>query len=281
MPVVSHLTDQQSSQIPAYIEKWQWKWMLTNTIDRPKLQKGIQDVCAEIGIEVPHEFLYYPNPPAIWRDFDNWKSKITRVLSQYWAYQIPLSDLDAMYRLWGPGNTRPTFNFAAKRYSPGVRYALCETEDSDETSGTVITRELHGQVWKQFQFYIPVVSYELFDYYSGGESGPHINYLGQRAWKEDPSSQTGFKDQSFIGPELWLLQELACVDFCHQVLGIDRNERLYCGLEALVEHGSFCGVFGQLCVACERPSQIQIEHEAVKFTFSDGETFTTTIMFRD
>ena len=78
-------------------------------------------------------------------------------------------------------------------------------------------------------------------------------------------------EYSFIGPGQWLLRELACVDFCHRVLGINRNERLYAGLEAIVENGSFCGVFGRLCVACQRPHTIEIENKNVKFTFPDGE----------
>lgn len=274
MNVVSHITDEQKVQIPFYVEKWKAKCLLTSPIFRPAFEKGIQDICEEIKIEVPREFLYYSSPAAMWRDFEVWKPKITQVRSQYWGYQIPLCDPESMHRRWSPGNKRPAFNFAAKRYSPGIPYALCETENSDETSGTVIERGLHSYLWQQFEFYIPFLHWHLFDYYSGGQSGAPCEYLAERAYKEDPSSQVGYEDQCFIGPEVWLLRELACVDFCHHVLGITRNERLYRGLEAIAESGSFCGVFGQICVACERPSKIEINGQKFKVTFSDGDIFT-------
>jgi hypothetical protein len=281
MPLISHVTDEQRSQIPHYIEKWESKRLLTTPIFRSGFEKGLQDICAEISIEIPQEFLYYPSPAAMWEDFEAWKPKITQVQTQYWYYQIPLCDPSSMHRLWSPGIQRPAFNFAAKRYSPGPKYALCEAQDSDETSGTIIEKTLHRELWNHFEFYGLAQHCSqghhspLNGYHAGRLNEDEIasSYLEERLLSQDPSSQIGYIDLCFIGPQLWLLRELACVDFCHSVLGIDRNERLYGGLEALVENGSYCGVFGRLCVACERPYKIEEGGRKFSVTFRDGDVF--------
>jgi len=274
MPIVSNITEEQASQIPVYIEKWKDVSFLTTPIDHARFEQGIKDVHEEIGIEIPSKFLYYPSPAAMWRDFENWAPKITTVLTQYWSYQIPLCNAYGMHRLWKPGNERPAFNFAATRYSPGRKYALCETKDSDETSGTLIEKALHTELWKQFayDFKLPI-DWSLLGYYACGENEPPEDYLSDIAEREDNTLQVHPQDCCFLGPENWLLLELACVDFCHHVLGIERNERLYRGLEAIVQSGSFCGTFGKLCVASERPSAIEITEKGFNLTFRDGEVF--------
>ena len=60
----------------------------------------------------------------------------------------------------------------------------------------------------------------------------------------------------------------------YRALGINRNEKLYAGLEAIVEGGSFCGVFGRLCVACERPYRIEIDDRVFTLMFPDGEVLS-------
>jgi hypothetical protein len=242
-------------------------------IVRPAFERGIQDVCKEISVDWPREFLYFPSPAAMWRDFDNWKSKITAIGTEFWVYQLPLCDPKGMHHLGRSRSTRPAFNFAATRYSPGVEFALCETADSDETSGTVIENGLHSWLWEQMLYY-ERFTYRLLEYYAGGDEGPLLDFDGLGPINIDPG--VSLKNCCFIGPETWLLHELACVDFCHNVLGITRNERLYGGLEALVEHGSYCGTFGRLCVVCERPVKIEVGEKSHKFFFADGEEFVDT-----
>lgn len=246
---------------------------MTAPVDLAIFKQGIQDIHEELAMETPREFLYYPSPAAMWREFEMWKPKITRVLTQFWRYQIPLCDPSSFHRRFGPGSRRAAFNFAVRRYSPGPNYALRETKDSNEESGTIILGTLHGKLWKRFDFDLPfnlslVSTYPCFDFEEPGE------YLYDKAEKEDPTNQMDFKEYCFIGPDYWLLRELACVDFCHCVLGINRNERLYSGLETIVENGSFCGVFGSLCIVCERPSKIELNDEIFKLNFPDGEVFT-------
>jgi hypothetical protein len=269
----SQLDKAQEKQIPLYIEKWVAKCVLTTAITPTLFEKGLQEIHEELGMEAPREFLYYPSPAAMWREFEVWRPKITRVLTLFWRYQIPLCDPSSMHRLWSPGNKRLEFNFAAKRYCSGPNSALLETDDSDETAGTVIKRELHGRLWKRFDFQVPF-NWNLLGYYACGDYEPPSDYLSERADEEDPTNQMPYQDYCFLAPDRWLLRELACVDFCHHVLGIHRNERLYAGLETIVESGSFCGVFGRLCVACERPHQIEIEDKSLKLIFTDGKVFT-------
>jgi hypothetical protein len=276
MEIISQLDEAQEKQIPFYIEKWRVKCLLTTPITPTLFEEGLKDIHEELGMEAPREFLYYLSPTAMWREFEVWKSKITRVLTQFWRYQIPLCDPSSMHRRWGAGSERSEFNFAAKRYYPGPKYALRETEDSDETSGTVIKKGLHGQLWERFEFETPV-GCRFFGYFPCDDNDTIDDYLYKRADKEDPTNQMHYWEYCFISPEKWLLRELACVDFCHHVLDINRNERLYTGLEAIVENGSFCGVFGRLCVACERPHTIEVDNKNFKFTFPDGEVILLQI----
>jgi hypothetical protein len=273
MHVISRVTEEQASQIPIYIEKWRAKCLLTNPVIPALFERGLQDVHQEVGMEAPSEFIYHLSPAAMWREFEVWKPKITRVLTQFWSYQIPLCDPYSMHRYWSPGNKRPAFNFTAKRYSPGPNYALCEAEVSDETSGTVIEKQFHSELWKRFDFQVPV-DWCLLNCCACGAYEPPEDYLWERLEEEDPNNRIGYEDYCFLAPQHWLLRELACVDFCHTVLGINRNERLYSGLEAVVESGSFCGTFGRLCIACERPCDIEVNQEGVKLTFRDGEVFS-------
>lgn len=273
MHVVSKLTEEQESQIPFYIEMWRAKCALTTPIVPALLEQGLQDIHQEIGMEAPSQFLYYLSPAAMWRDFEVWKPKITRVLTQFWSYQIPLCDPYSMHRYWSHGNKRSAFNFTAKRYSPGSTYALREAEDSDETSGTVIEKQFHTELWKRFEFQVPF-DWSLLGYYACDAYAPPDDYFWERADKDDPTNQMHYQDYCFLAPQQWLLRELACVDFCHRVLGINRNERLYSGLEAIVEGGSFCGTFGRLCIACERPCQIEVNEEGFTLIFRDGAVFS-------
>ena len=270
--IISQLDKAQEDQIPFYIEKWRSKCLLTTPVNPALFEQGMQDIHEELGMEVIHEFLYFSSPTAMWREFEVWKPKVTRVLTQYWRYQIPLCDPSSMHRRF-PGSGRAAFNFSARRYSPGPHFALRETEDSNEESGTVLLSTFHAKLWKRFDFNVPfnlslVGTYACFDFEVPGE------YLYDKAGKEDPANQIDYTEYCFLGPDHWLLRELACVDFCHHVLGINRNERLYSGLEAIVESGSFCGVFGPLCVACERPSKIEVEDKIFKMVFPDGEMFS-------
>ena len=272
MNIISQLDKAQEDQIPFYIEKWRSKCLLTTPVNPALFEKGMQDIHEELGMEAIHEFLYFPSPIAMWREFEVWKPKITRVLTQYWRYQIPLCDPSSMHRRF-PGSGRIAFNFAAKRYSPDTHFALRETEDSNEESGTVILSTFHARLWKRFDFDVPIKlsfvgTYACFDFEMPGE------YLSERADKEDPANQIDHTEYCFLGPDHWLLRELACVDFCHHVLGINRNEKLYSGLEAIVESGSFCGVFGPLCVACDRPGKIEVGDKIFKLIFPDGEIFS-------
>jgi hypothetical protein len=273
MTVISQLEKGQGEKIPHYIEKWQAKCTLTTPIIPALFEQGLQDIHEELGMEIPREYLYYPSPTAMWRDVEVWKPKITRVLTQFWSYQIPLCDPFSYHRQYTPVSKRPAFNFAAKRYSPGPKYALCETEDSNETSGTVIEKEFHSQLWKLFDFQAPIDWEELGYYYTSGnfETPDYFEYIAQ---EEDLTNQAHYRDYCLLAPQPWLLHELACVDFSHHVLGINRNERLYAGLEAIVENGSFCGVFGRLCVACERPAKIELKNKSFKLTFRDDEVFS-------
>ena len=273
MDVISHLTQQQADQIPIYIEKWKSMCSLTTPIERGPFEAGLRAVHNEIKIEAPQEFLYFLSPAAMWREFESWKAKITSVGTQYWSYQIPLCDPYSMHRLWRPGSTRPAFNFAARRYSPGLGYALCETDDSNETWGTVINKEFHSELWKGFEFSLPF-DWGLLSYYTFEEDGPIDEYLWERAHKEDETSQVGYQQCCFLAPEKWLLWELACVDFCHNVLGVERNGKLYRGLEAVVKYGSFCGTFGRLCVVCERPQSIEVDENGFTLNYRDGEFFS-------
>jgi hypothetical protein len=273
MNIISQLDEAQKKQIPFYIEKWRNKSLLTDPITPTLFEQGLQDIHEELGMEAPREFLYYLSPAAVWREFEVWKPKITRVLTQLWRYQIPLCDPSSMHRRFGAGSKLFEFNFAAKRYHPGPNKTLWETEDSDETSGTVINKRLHTQLWERFEFETDV-GCKFFSYLPGDYNEKIDDYLYERADKEDPTNQMHYWEYCFIGPDQWLLRELACVDFCHRVLGINRNERLYAGLEAIVENGSFCGVFGRLCVACERPHTIEVENNNYKFTFPDGEVIS-------
>jgi hypothetical protein len=273
MHVVTQLTEAEESQIPIYIEKWRAKCSLTTPIVPSPFERGLRDVHEEVGIKAPSEFLYYLSPAAMWREFEVWKPKITRVTTQFWSYQIPLCNPYSMHRYWPPGNKRPAFNFTARRYSHSPNHALIEAEGSDETSGTVIEKQFHSELWKRFDFQVPF-DWSLLGYYAYDEDGPTDDYLRERADEEDPTNQTNYRACCFLAPEQWLLQELACVDFCHTVLGINRNEKLYSGLEIIVEHGSFCGTFGDLCVACERPRNIEVNAEGFTLIFRDGEAFS-------
>jgi hypothetical protein len=272
MNIILQLDKAQEDQIPLYIEKWRSKCLLTNPVNPVLFEQGMQDIHEELGMEAPREFLYFPSPTAMWREFEVWKPKVTRVLTQYWRYQIPLCDPSSMHRRF-PGSGRAAFNFAARRYSPGPHSALRETEDSNEESGTIILSTVHARLWKRFDFDMPfnlslVSTYACFDFEAPGE------YLYERAGREDPANQIDYTAFCFLGPDYWLLRELACVDYCHRVLGIDRNKELYSGLEAIVGSGSFCGVFGTLCVACERPGRIEVEDKIFRLIFRDGEMFS-------
>lgn len=269
---ISHLTKEQEAEIPNYIEKWQSKCSLTDPVERVDFERGIRNIHQEIGITVPNHFVYYASPAAMWREFEDWETYITCVLTEYWKYQIPLCDPASRHRRWRPGNTRPAFNFAAKRYSPGPARALCETEDSDEESGTVIDKVFHQQLHGRFLFPVQF-DWRLIGYYACGQYEPPDDYFWERADKEDPTNQIHYQECCFLAPQQWLLQEIACVDFCHSVLGVERNEKLYAGLEAIVESGSFCGVFGRLCVACERPFKVEGNRNNFRLHFRDGEVF--------
>ena len=273
MNIISQLDKAQEDQIPFYIEEWKSKCLLTSPVNPALFEQGMQDIHEELGMEAIHEFLYFPSPTAMWREFEVWKPKITRVLTQFWRYQIPLCDPSSFHRRWPPGSGRAAFNFAAKRYSPGPNFALRETEKSNEESGTVILSTVHSKLWKRFDFDIPF-ELSFVSTYACSDFEALSDYLYERADEEDPTNQMDYTEYCFIGPDHWLLHELACVDFCHHVLGIDRNERLYSGLEAIVESGSFCGVFGSLCVACERPSKIEVKDKIFKLIFPDGEVFS-------
>lgn len=270
MNIISKLNEAQEKQIPLYIEKWRVKWLSTTPIIPKLFEQGLQDIHEELGMEAPREFLYYHSPASMWRDFEVWEPKITRVRTQFWRYQIPLCDPTSMHRRWWPGSDRSAFNFAAKRYHPGPNRTLWETEDSDETTGTVIKKELHSQIWKRFEFKTPF-GCRFFGFLPSDYNETIDDYLYERADREDPTNQMHYWEYCFLGPDQWLLRELACVDFCHHVLSIERNERLYAGLEAIVDYGSFCGVFGRLCVACERPHKIEVDNKNIKFIFPDGE----------
>lgn len=270
MNIITEVTAEQEALIPNYIEKWKSKCTLTTPIFRPGFEQGIRDLHQEMCYEVPCEFIYYSSPIAMWRDFETWKSKITQLETKCYSHAVPLCDTGAYYRQWGAGKRRPAFNFSAKRYDHGPTGPLRETEDSDETSGRVIAKDFHADLWKRFDFEVPV-NWGLMWSYLEEENISFHDSLWDLAWEEDSSTQASLDDRYSLSPQPWLLRELSCVDFCHNVLGISRNERLYSGLEAIVEHGSFCAIFGQLCVACERPIQIEGKHKGFTMTFRDGE----------
>ncbi|RYG59699.1 hypothetical protein EON80_25445 [bacterium] len=98
------------------------------------------------------------------------------------------------------------------------------------------------------------------------------NYLEDRLDQEVPGCQASPKDFWFLGPEYWLLQEIACVDFCHHELGVDRNQELYRCLETIVTCGSFCATFGNLCLCCERPVEIW-RYNGMNLRWRDGEIY--------
>lgn len=272
MPVISDLRPEQEALIPLYVEKWRDTCVLTTPVDGPEFEEGLCNVLDELGMETPNEFFYFLSPAAMWRGFNLWKDQVTRVLTQYWSYQVPLCDPDSMHRLWRPGSERAAFNFAATRYSPGPKWALCEDKRSDETSGNVLDRTFHAELWKRFHFEVPF-DWSLVAYDPCGGYAPPTDFLEGRAYIEDPANQMRAEDYCFVSPSAWLLRELACVEFCHRVLGVPRNERLYSGLEAIVQNGSFFGLFGTLCVACQRPCRIEVEKSAVRLTFRDGAVF--------
>ena len=271
--IVSELNKMQEEQIPLYTEKWKTKAVLIKPITPRLFEQGLRQIHEELGMEPPIEFLYYQSPAEMWREFKAWKPKITRVLTQFWSYQLPLCDPLSMHRRWSPGNNRIAFNFAAKRYSLGYNSTLRETDDSDETSGTLISRELHSRLWQQFDFQVSV-NWGVIGCFDCSEYKQPNDYLLQRAEEEDPTTPMPYQDYCFLSPCQWLLRELAYVDFCHHVLKINRNERLYTGLEAIIENGSFCGIFGRLCVASERPCKIEIDGGSSKLFFTDGAAYT-------
>jgi hypothetical protein len=81
-----------------------------------------------------------------------------------------------------------------------------------------------------------------------------FDILEQRADAEDRQCQARVDEFIFLGPFEWLVREVACVDFCHTVLGCRRNGPLYRALEELIRWGSLVITFERVCLICDRPS---------------------------
>lgn len=96
MPIISKLPPEHAALIPLFIEKWKAKCLLTTPVDGSAFQEGVRNVFDELGMESPKEFIYFESPAAMWRGFNDWKDKVTRVLTQYWSYQVPFCDPDSM-----------------------------------------------------------------------------------------------------------------------------------------------------------------------------------------
>lgn len=242
-------------RIAAYREKWASIALSTERVDRPAAERALVGLYEELGLAAPASFLHYESPHAAFRDIDRWWDR--RLVGDcsvcLWPEQLPLCDPSSYWR--SSSHERRTIDFAVRRRSNA--HGCWAYGESLPGEGRILSEEDHGAIWRAFDDMLPFdwVTPVIADLVAQFEEA----FLRMEALG-DPTCQATHEDFLFLGPFPWLVQEVACVDFCHQELACRRNGDFYDSLESLLRSGSLTVTFPRLCMICERPSSFTKGH---------------------
>ena len=194
-----------------------------------------------------------------------WKGRVGRHLVIPWDYQLPQCHPGSYWCQYSVN--RDQIHFASQREPNQYRCYSLLAKDSPAPIQT-LSKSLHADLWADLCYpprrdWCEDVINALWDSYPKVEE--EIDAAVQR---EDPTCQAIADEFIFLGPFDWLHREVACVDYCHSVLGIPRHPVIYQALEALLRFGSLVFTFEQLCIICDRPAMIEPQ-----VIFSDGARF--------
>jgi hypothetical protein len=251
--VVCELTAKQRRQIPAYRRKWQAVALAIAPVDCRRVESAIRNLSHEIELNPPEEFIYYASPAAAWADFSTWFPRIGRCLVAYWSYQLPLFDPRSCWRKWG--ENRDVIDLAVRRGSEPNRIWIGRPSRED-IHGNMLDPAINREIWAAFDNLADRDwAWRIVRDIAVRFPEEHERLL-EKADGEDPSNPIDVAEYVYLGPFHWLIQELACVDFCQAVLGCRTNAALYGSLTDLVCCGSVLLIFESVCLICERPTSV-------------------------
>ncbi len=265
MNSIREVTDRQWRTIPGYREKWRSIAMATSTVQRDRVETALRRLLHELRLRPPEACLYYCSPAAAWADFNSWFPGIGRCLVALWPYQLPLFDPCSFWRKFGNG--RETIDLALHRTAkPGLAWTL-HPEPIDKP-GATLHPAVNREIWNAFDRILDVDwGWRTVRDVSAAFPEEHEQMMEQSD-REDPSNPMDEAEYIYLGPFQWLIQELACADFCREQLGARTNTALYGSLTELVRYGSLLLTFERLCIVCERPASL-LDGAAVA-RYSDG-----------
>ena len=205
------------------------------------------------------------SPIEALRQFSTWKSRVGGYINFLWDYQLPLCHPAGYWRQWGVD--REKIHFASRRMPNRNRCYSILSKESRKPNVT-LSEALHLSLWDNFRSprrrdWCASVTYALWELFPN-----ETEETENEGDREDPTCQATIDQFIFLGPFDWLYRELACVDYCHTVLGIPRNSGMYDALESLLQCGSLVFTFRDLCIICDRPTSFEPQ-----IVFSDGATF--------
>jgi len=253
MDTLGELTDGHRRQIAAYREKWKAIGLLTERVDRPRVEAALEALFREIEFQAPNDRLLFSSPAAAWADFPAWFPRIGRCLVAFWPYQLPLFDPQSFWRRFG-GN-RDTVDLAVCRVArPGMAWAPRAPRNG--VPGTTLNAAVGREIWEAFDGLLDVDWAWRTARAVGEKFAEEHGRIEEQADREDPSNPIDVAEYIYLGPFQWLIHELACVDFCRTVLGARVNTALYDSLSELVRYGSLLLTFERLWIICERPAAL-------------------------
>jgi hypothetical protein len=201
----------------------------------------------ELSLPEPAEFLFFDSPLAALNDYPSWEKTTGRIAHFLWNYQLPLFDPTAYWRAW---SRWPDLDLAIRR-KPN-RYGCYCFGEAVSSDGGVLSAAAHKQVWDAVVRHLPgpdwceTLVFELEDHFA-------IRALDNRFFIEEPTSQVGSLEFFTLGPELWLLREVAALEFACSTLGCRVNRLLLDALVGTLLSGSLLFTFERIVIAIDRP----------------------------
>lgn len=256
MTMLNGLPADLGTRTVRFREVWDRAAMSSSSVVEADARNAVGALFRAIGIEAPTVFRVYSSPAAALIDFPQWISLVSErdCMPCFWHYQLPMCDPGSYWRRYGPALDH--VDLAVRRW-PNARRCLAFSESLPE-QGLVLGRTSHETLWSSFSGlptidWMPAVVHDLARRFPGP-----LGTLQKFADTQDPTCQFPITDFIFLGPFAWLVQEVACVDFCQQELGCRINREFYTALQSVLQAASMMITFNRICIFCDRPAEISL-----------------------
>lgn len=244
---VDGITARDAAILTSNCERWRQLAFSVERIEPSKLTTSVSAVYRELSLAEPEEFLFFDSPQAALNAYSSWKARTGKVASVLWNYQLPLFDPGAYWRRW---SRWPDLDLAIKRKPNAHRcYASGEALTCD---GSVLSSAAHKQIWDGVLQHLSGTDW-CTNLVEELEEHQAMEALDVRLSAEDPTSQAWPMDFFILGPRLWLLREVAALEFASSTLACRTNRPLLDALVGTLLSGSLLITFERLVIAVDRP----------------------------